>query len=85
LVRRGRHGQSVGSVRSAPRLGRDRDRSPTHDRTRGAQNRGRRREFGQDVSVLEPVIPSGLARGPDLAALRRELETHWCADTDLLD
>jgi hypothetical protein len=33
------------------------------------------------VSVLEPVLPGGLAHGPGLAALRRELERHWCSDT----
>ena len=31
--------------------------------------------------MLDPVIPNGLAQGPDLAALRDELCNHWSAET----
>jgi hypothetical protein len=31
--------------------------------------------------VLEPIIPCDHPRGPELVALRTELQRHWCAET----
>ena len=31
--------------------------------------------------MLEPTIPCDHPRGPELAALRAELQQHWCAET----
>ena len=31
--------------------------------------------------MLEPIIPCDHPRGPDLTALRSELQRHWCAET----
>jgi hypothetical protein len=35
----------------------------------------------EELSVLEPIIPCDHPRGTELAALRIELQRHWCAET----
>lgn len=39
------------------------------------------RRCSEERSVLDPVIPNGLPQGPDLVALRDQLDKHWSAET----
>jgi hypothetical protein len=38
----------------------------------------------EEPSALEPIIPCDHPRGPELAALRTDLQRHWCAETSFL-